>query len=69
MSNFLDSIYFLSRWAAWPFYYSAMASPDDEIEPAAVSSAVPHLNKRRFSHDRHDLKLDELDSLLKNTGM
>ncbi|XP_005802945.1 phospholipase D1-like [Xiphophorus maculatus] len=44
-----------------------MASPDDEIEPAAVSSAVPHLNKRRFSHDRYDLKLDELDSLLKNT--
>ncbi|XP_054900009.1 phospholipase D1 [Poeciliopsis prolifica] len=44
-----------------------MASPDDDIEPAAVSSAAPCLNKRRFSRDRCDLKLDELDSLLKNT--
>ncbi|PWA23234.1 hypothetical protein CCH79_00002010, partial [Gambusia affinis] len=44
-----------------------MASPDDEIEPAAVCSAVPYLNKRRFSSDRCDLKLVELDSLLKNT--
>ncbi|XP_014824684.1 PREDICTED: phospholipase D2 [Poecilia mexicana] len=44
-----------------------MSCPDDEIEPAAVSSAVPRLNKRRFSHDRYDLKLDELDSLLKTT--
>ncbi|XP_014897581.1 phospholipase D1 [Poecilia latipinna] len=44
-----------------------MSGPDDEIEPAAVSSAVPRLNKRRFSHDRYDLKLDELDSLLKTT--
>lgn len=45
-----------------------MASPEDLIEPAAVSLDVPHLNRRRFSHDHPDLSHDELDSLMKNTG-
>ncbi|KAM4726578.1 phospholipase D2 isoform 2-T4 [Anableps anableps] len=45
-----------------------MASPEDVIEPAAVSSAVPQLNKRRFSHDLHNLGPDEIDGLIKNTG-
>lgn len=44
-----------------------MASPEDLIEPAAVSLAVPHLSRRRFSHDHADLSHDELDSLMKNT--
>ncbi|XP_038150447.1 phospholipase D2 [Cyprinodon tularosa] len=44
-----------------------MAEPEEVIEPEAVRSAVPALNKRRFSHDRHDLGRDELDSLMKSS--
>ncbi|MEQ2299139.1 hypothetical protein AMECASPLE_012382, partial [Ameca splendens] len=44
-----------------------MASPEDMIEPAAVSSVVPHLSRRRFLHDNHDLSPDELDGLIKSS--
>ncbi|XP_037543467.1 phospholipase D1 [Nematolebias whitei] len=41
-----------------------MASPEDVIEPAAVSSAAQNLHRRRFSRDFHGLDPDELDGLL-----
>ncbi|KAM4546959.1 phospholipase D2 [Fundulus diaphanus] len=44
-----------------------MASPEEVIEPAVRSSAVPHLSRRRFSHDLNDLSPDELDSLMKSS--
>uniref|UniRef100_A0A3Q4I5E6 Phospholipase n=1 Tax=Neolamprologus brichardi TaxID=32507 RepID=A0A3Q4I5E6_NEOBR len=41
-----------------------MASPEDVIEPLAESAAAQNLNRRRFSHDCHDLTKDELDGLM-----
>lgn len=41
-----------------------MASPEDVIEPLAESAAAQSLNRRRFSHDCHDLTKDELDGLM-----
>lgn len=45
-----------------------MASPEDVIEPAALSSAVQNLGRRRFSHDLHNLSPDEIDGLMSTSG-
>lgn len=49
-------------------YNRAMASPEDVIEPLAESAAAQNLNRRRFSHDCHDLTKDELDGLMSRSG-
>lgn len=46
----------------------AMASPEDVIEPLAESAAAQSLNRRRFSHDCHDLTKDDLDGLMSRSG-
>lgn len=47
---------------------TAMASPEDIIEPAAQSSTAQNLGKRRFLHDLHNLGLDEIDNLMSISG-
>ncbi|XP_013862151.1 phospholipase D1 [Austrofundulus limnaeus] len=41
-----------------------MASPEDVIEPEALTSAAQNLGQRRFSRDVHNLSPDELDGLM-----
>lgn len=45
-----------------------MASPEDVIEPAIQSSVAETVNRRRFSHDLHNLSPDELDGLMSSSG-
>lgn len=47
---------------------SAMASPEDVIEPEAQSSSAQNLARRRFSRDLHNLTPDELDGLVSSSG-
>lgn len=45
-----------------------MATPEEFIEPMALSSTAQNLGQRRFLHDIHNLTPDELDSLMSSSG-
>lgn len=66
-SNVNRFLFFGTR-AAGTCNNTAMASPEDVIEPALQSSTAQNLDRRRFLQDLHNLSPDEIDGLMSSSG-
>lgn len=62
------NVLFLVTRATGTWTSTPMANPEQVVEPMVQSSTAQNLNQRRFLHDFHNLRPDELDSLMSSSG-